>query len=165
MELLKMLSANEIVAQIINFLLLMFLLRIFLWKRVLRLLDERKQRIASEFENIKNSKESLEKLRTEYEAKLSSIDDTARIKILEAVDKGNLIVEQVTEEAHLEAIKIIDSAKRDIKYEILKAKDQLKDQIVEHTMKAAQDVIKEKLTTEEDKKIIEGFLKEIDRQI
>ena len=47
MELLKLLSTSEIVAQILGFLLLFFLLRAFAWKRLLALLDERKARISS----------------------------------------------------------------------------------------------------------------------
>jgi len=53
MELLKLLSANEIVAQIISFLLVFTLLRIFVWKHFLKILDDRRDRIASELKVIR----------------------------------------------------------------------------------------------------------------
>ena len=55
MDLLKLLTAKEIVAQIISFLLLMALLRVFAWKKLLNLLDERRARIASEFKKIEDT--------------------------------------------------------------------------------------------------------------
>jgi F0F1-type ATP synthase membrane subunit b/b' len=56
MELLKLLSGSEIVAQIISFLVLLFILRIFLWDKVLKVLDNRRERIASEFKQIEDTK-------------------------------------------------------------------------------------------------------------
>ena len=46
MDLLKQFSTNEIFAQIVGFLLLLFLLRAFAWKKLLRLLDDRRERIS-----------------------------------------------------------------------------------------------------------------------
>ena len=68
MELLKLLSTSEIVAQILGFLLLFFLLRAFAWKRLLALLDERKARISSEFQKIEETKAALERIKTDYES-------------------------------------------------------------------------------------------------
>ena len=51
-ELLKLLSGSEIVAQIISFLLLFFLLRAFAWKRFLAVLDARRA-LGSEPEKLR----------------------------------------------------------------------------------------------------------------
>ena len=56
MELLKMLSASEVFAQILSFFLLLFLLRKFAWKKILGLLDQRKEKITSDFKEIENNK-------------------------------------------------------------------------------------------------------------
>jgi F-type H+-transporting ATPase subunit b len=163
MELLKLLSASEIVAQIVNFLLLLFILRLFFWKRILKLLDERKARIASEFKNIEEAKKGVEDLRAEYDGKLNSIDTIAKTRIQEAVDESKIKAIDIIKKANLEAQKTIDSARVDIKYEIRKAKEQLKEEIVDLTISAVEGVIKEKLTEADDKKIVEEFLKDIDK--
>jgi F-type H+-transporting ATPase subunit b len=72
MELLKLLSAPELIAQIISFLILFFILRAFAWKKFLNILDQRKERIAAEFNKIESAKAQLEKLKQEYEGKLAS---------------------------------------------------------------------------------------------
>ena len=64
MELLKLLNPSEIVIQIICFLLLFAFLRIFAWKHVLDLLDERRARIAAEFQKIEETKRPRRKEKT-----------------------------------------------------------------------------------------------------
>ena len=163
MELLKLLSANEIVAQAVSFLILLFLMRILFWKRILKVLDERRERITSELKKIEEAKLEVSGLKSEYETQLDFIDEKAREKIRDAVEEGKTIVGEMTKEAHQEAQKIIESAKQDIKYEIAKAKEEMRDEIVDLTIKSAQNLIGEKLTEADDKKLVEDFLKQLDK--
>jgi len=161
MEFFKLLSTNEIVAQIVNFLLLLILLRIFFWKRILKILDARKERIASELARIEETKQEIERLRLEYQKHIDSIDEESRAKIEEAKELGRMLVSQMKREAHDQAQKMVEAAKQDIRYKIAKAKEEVKEQLIDLTMKAAQNLISEKLTSEDDKKIVEDFLKEV----
>ncbi|PIU40993.1 MAG: ATP synthase F0 subunit B [Candidatus Omnitrophica bacterium CG07_land_8_20_14_0_80_42_15] len=162
MELLKLLSTSEIVAQVINFLLLLFILRIFLWKRILKLLDERKERISSGLKSIEDSKAEIERLKAEYETQLSSIENIARERIKEAVKEGSQVVNEIKKKAQMDAEKIIEAAKIDMKHEVARAKENLKDEIIALTMKATESLIEAKFTEENDKKLIGDFLKQVD---
>jgi F-type H+-transporting ATPase subunit b len=164
MELLKLLSASELVAQIITFLLLLGLLRVFFWRRILKILDDRKARIASEFKNIEEAKKEIAGLKSDYEAKLSSIEETAKSKIREAEGLGLEAAAKIKKEASLAAAKIIDSARVDIKDELVKAKNELKNQIVELAINAAEGLIGERLNRENDKKLVEEFIEELDKK-
>ncbi len=162
-ELLKLLSTSEIVAQIVNFLLLLFLLRVFFWKKILKLLDERKESIAGEFKNIEDTKVEVEKLKSGYEEKFKTIEETSRMKIKEAVEEGKKIAQSIKDDALSQSQKIIDSAKADIKQEIAKARESLKEEIVNVSMRAVENIIEEKLTPDKDKKLVEKFLEDIDK--
>lgn len=162
MELLKLLSASEIFAQIISFLILFFLMRIFVWKKVLKLLDDRKERIAHEFKTIEDTKLELSKLKSDYSDKISTIENTAKIKIQEAVEEGKKITEEIRKKAHEESQDIIEDARANIKYELAKAKEELKNQIIDLTIRATEDVVEEKLTEDSDRKLIGDFLENID---
>lgn len=162
MELLKMLSTNEFVAQVVNFLLLLFILRIFLWKRVLKLLDERKARISSEFQKAEDSQKQMAKLKAEYESQLKSIEEIARNKMLDAIKQGQQASDEIKEKAHNQANAIIESAKQEIQYQIAQAKTALKDQIVDLTLKATEQVLWEKVTADYDRRLVEKFLEKID---
>lgn len=163
MELLKLLSANEIVAQIASFLILLFLLRIFAWKKILQILDERKERIASGLKQIEDSKSEIARIKSDYEARMSEIEETANRKIQEAIAAGRQITEEVRKKACAEAEVIIDNAKQNVQSELFKAKEALKEEIVNITIKAASNIIEEKLTEEQDRKMVEDFIERIEK--
>ena len=162
MELLKLLSANEVFVQVINFLILLTILRIFFWKRILGLLDERKNRIASELKSIEDSKKEVEGLKAEIDSKLKNIDTIAKSRLKEAAADAEKLAEDITSKAHLDADRIINDAKKEVQYEVAKAKDELKDKIVDLTIATAENLIGEKLTEENDRKIVEKFLSQVD---
>ena len=164
MEMLKLLSANELVAQIISFLILLILLRIFVWKKILNFLDKRKERIASEFKKIEETRADIEKMKLDYDAKLSSIEQAAKLKMHEAVNESKVILEDARKTANIQAQEIIDSAKSSIKYELAKAKDELKNDIIDMTIKATEDLIKEKMTGDEDRKLVKDFIEGINTE-
>ncbi len=151
-------NLKEIIVQIVNFLILFFILRIFAWKRLLGFLDGRKAGISAEFQRIEDSKAEIAKLKSEYAEKLSSIDNQAKERIKEAIDEGKKISSEIKNGAYLEAQKIMETAKEDIKYEFSKAKEELKKDIVNLTMQAAESVIQEKLSEDQDRKLIKNFL-------
>lgn len=163
MELLKMLSANELFAQIINFLILLFLLRIFFWKRILKLLDSRRERISSEFRKIEDTKKEVEGLKSSYQAELANIGETTRQKIGEAVEEGKKIADGIRKDAEGQAQKIMETARQDIKHEMAKAKEEIKGQIVDLTIKATENLISEKLNAAGDKKLVEDFINQVDK--
>jgi F-type H+-transporting ATPase subunit b len=161
-DLLKLLSTNEIVAQIVNFLILLLILRIFLWKRVLALLEQRRERIASEFKKIEDSQVQSAKLQAEYEVRLAAIEVEAKKKIQEAIAEGRKITDEVRKKAHEESQTIINNARANIQHELSHAKEELKDRIVDLTIAAAESVIEDRLTEEEDRRLVKDFLNRMD---
>jgi F-type H+-transporting ATPase subunit b len=165
MELLKLLSASEITAQIVNFLLLLVFLRVFFWRRILGALDKRRERIAAEFKQIEDARQSVEDLKSDYAEKIGLIGEFAKERIQEAQDDAQKAAEAIKKEANLVAQRAIDSAKLEMRYEIAKAKEELKGQIVDLTIKAAENLVTERLTAQDDKKLVEEFINEIGKKI
>ena len=162
MGILKMLSASEIFAQILSFFLLLLLLRLFAWKKILNLLDQRKDKIRSEFERIEESKLEISRLKNDYASKIASIQEEAEIKIKEAIEEGRKINAQMRKQAHEDAQDIIDDARKQVKHEVSQVQEKLKDRIVDIALGAARSVIQEKLTEDGDRKIVENFIKEME---
>lgn len=162
MELLKLLSTSEIVAQVISFLILFFLLRVFAWKRILKTLDDRKARIALELKSIEDAKKEIANVKLGYEEKLEAIQRLAKQKLEEAVREGKKITEDFRKKAYEDAQEIINKARQDIKYELFRAKEELKEKVVELAIGAAQNLIKERLTQDDDKKLVKEFLDSIE---
>jgi F-type H+-transporting ATPase subunit b len=104
------------VAQIINFIIIFWLLKKFLYKPVLKLLEERKHKIES---GLKNAEE-------------------AEKKLLEAVEKE----ENILRKAQTEAKKMIDEAIKEADEQRIRAEESTKQQVA-LMLKDARDQIKE----------------------
>jgi len=162
MELLKLLSTSQIIAQVISFFILLIILRVFLWKRFLKVLDDRRSRIADTLRDIEAEKLEAEKNKADYAAIVSRIDELAKIKIQEASTEGRRLAEEIIENARGEADRMVDNAKESIRQEMSKAKGELKEEIVDLAIKVSEKLIQAKLTEEQDKKLVEEFLNEIE---
>lgn len=162
MELLKLLSANQMVGQLLCFFAVFFLLRKFAWRHFLKVLDDRRENIASEFKRIEDAKTELVKIKTEYETKLTTIEDVAEAKIEEAIAEGERAAKEIKEKARQEAQLILGGAKENIQAEIAKAEEELKNKIVDLSLNAAEHIIKAKLSAGHDKKLVEDFVEEME---
>lgn len=162
MELLKLLSTSEIVAQIISFLILFLFLKAFAWKRILDVLDQRRKTISDEFAKIESVKNEAEALKKDFEAKIKVSDEIGRKRIQEAIVEAQKIASEIKINANQEAEKVIEAAKITTRHEIDKAKEQLKEEIIDLTMKATEQVLQNSLTESQDRKVVADFLKEID---
>lgn len=160
MELLKLLSTNEIVAQVIAFLLLLWILRAAFWGKVLGMIDARKERIASEFKLIEDARADVERTRQDYEKRLAGIDDTARDRMQEAIAEGRRIADEIRDNASKDGDRLVENARATIAQDVARAREELKNTMAELVIDVAGKVIQEKLSEEQDKKLVEYFLKE-----
>ena len=149
--------------QIFNFLVIFFLLRKFLWKRFLIVLDDRREKIAKEFQTIEETKSEIARLQSEYQEKLNQIEEASRQHLQKAVQDGQRIAEELSEQARTQARRILSSAQEEIQFEVKKAKEELKGVVVDLTMRATEGMIREKLNPQTDKKLVEDLLKEIEQ--
>lgn len=146
-----------------GFLITLFILKKYAWGPLLQLIDDRKEKIISEFKSIEDGKANVEKLTAEYQAKLKEIDNERRDKIVEAVNEGKLIAEEIKTTAKAEAKTLGEKAKADLQGEVAKAKVQLKNEMVEITIKAAEKIVNEKLDDQKHRELISNFIGSIEK--
>jgi F-type H+-transporting ATPase subunit b len=89
-------------AQIVNFLILVWLLKRFLYKPILDAIDAREKRIAAELADADKKKAEAEKERTDFEDKNKALDQQRSALLGKAAD-----------EAKAERERLIDQAKKD----------------------------------------------------
>ncbi|MCJ7459576.1 MAG: F0F1 ATP synthase subunit B [candidate division Zixibacteria bacterium] len=157
------LEIGQVVTQIIGFLIALFILKRFAWKPLLGILEERRTKIKSEFDKIEDERENVKGLTLEYEAKLKDIEGLARQKILESVKEGQQMANQVKENARKEALEILGRSKEEIQRELEKAKVQLKNDLVNLSLQAAEKIIQVRLDKEKDRKYISDFIQGLEK--
>ncbi|MEE8418099.1 MAG: F0F1 ATP synthase subunit B [candidate division Zixibacteria bacterium] len=152
-----------IVTQIIGFLLAVWILKAFAWKPLLKMLDDRKQKIIGDINEAENIKSDAGKVLDEYQAKLRDIEAEARSKIQEAVSDGNRIASEIREQAREESRQILTKSREELARDVAKARVQLRDDMADMAIRAAEKIISTELDDSEQKRILDDFLREVDR--
>lgn len=155
------LDIQQILTQIVGFLILLWLLRKFAWGPLLSVLDERRTRIATEFEEISKGKESLAQMKAEYDTKIAEIENQARLRIQEAVLEGQQMAKEIADGAREEAHQILEKAKEKINQEIAKAKTQLRNEIATISVSAAEKIVRQELDKQKNKELVLQYIDEL----
>ena len=71
--------------------------------------------------------------------------------------------EEIKKEAQASARALVDDAKIGIEIEIAKARMRLKKEVVDLTIMATEEIVQQKLTEEQDKKLVVDFLEKLDQ--
>jgi len=151
-------TLSQILTQLVAFLIFLWIMKRYAWRPILRLLDERRERIAADFQHVENVKTETDRLRADYEARLRGIEAEARERIQEAVNEGRQVAHEIREHAHTEARAIIAKAKDRIQIEVDQARVQLKQDIIRMTIASLERILRESLTQEQHNRLIAEFL-------
>lgn len=152
-----------VITQIIGFLIALWILKAFAWKPLLKMLDDRRNKIAGDIDDAEKIKIEADDLLEAYKGKLRDIDNEARAKIQEAISEGTRIASEIREQARDESRQVLAKSREELSRDVAKARVQLRDDIISMALGAAEKVISAKLDEEEHKRILEDFLKEVDR--
>lgn len=117
-----------LLAQVVNFLVLLYLLKRFLFGPILKVLEERKQKIAESLENSEKIRLELEKTTLEREKKIQQASKEAK-KIIE---QASLSASQIIADAHKKAAEEIEKMIAKGQIEIKLEKDKLNQEIRAH---------------------------------
>jgi F-type H+-transporting ATPase subunit b len=152
------LEFKQILTQIAGFIILLWLLKKFAWGHILNMLDERRNKIASEFQAIEESKKDLSILKIEYESKLSEIETYTQTRLREGIKEGERIAKEIIDKAREEAIKLLKEKEQEIKKEREKALRDLESRIIDISVTIASRVIGKTLSKEDNLKIVNEFI-------
>ena len=99
-----------IIFQIGNLLLLVWLMKKFLFKRVQNILDKRQQEIDGIYEAADADRNSAAELKEEYTQRMATARDEADRLVRSAVDEANRKGDEIVDGAHRQASYIIKKA-------------------------------------------------------
>lgn len=149
-----------LVVFVINFIILFVLLRLFLYKPVLKMLDERARRTKEAMEMAEATKKQYEEARTEIQKQMEKGRQEAQAIIAQAIQTGERMKEEARQEASRQTQEMIERAREEIAAERERIVEDLRREFVEISIAAAEKVIRETLDREKHRKLIEETLKE-----
>ncbi|MDQ7786460.1 MAG: F0F1 ATP synthase subunit B [Thermodesulfovibrionales bacterium] len=147
--------------KIINFGVLIIILWKFGKTPVQNALRQRTELIEKTLKEAKEAKEAALKAMQEVEQKLKTKDEEIKAIVAAAQKSGELERTRIIEESARLQAKIIEQAKTNIEFELKHAKEVIKAEAVELAMELAEKKLKEKMTKEEQEKLLEDSLVKI----
>ena len=142
-----------LIAQILNFLFLVFILAKFVYKPLLNVMEARKNKIASDLEAADTAKVEAEAVKAEYAAKLADARQEAQAIIENARKNAQAAHDKIMAETNAEQDQVVAAAKEAIELEKQKALADVRAQVISLSMMAASKIVEQKLGSEEDKKM------------
>jgi F-type H+-transporting ATPase subunit b len=154
-------NLGALIFQIINFLLLLYLLNRFLFKRVFSLVDERRTRISKGLEDAEAAARDRELARAEREAAVAE----ARKEAAEMLSAANKIATDTRDEilagAKADAEKVTERAREEITAEKEKAMAELRAQVADLALEAAGKLVRSDMNATTQRQLVEQFLAEV----
>jgi len=149
-----------LVVFIVNFIVLLVLLRLFLYKPVMKVLDERAQRTKEAMELAEATKKEYEQAKGEVQKQIEKGRQEAQAIITQAIQVGERLKEESRQETAKQTQVMIDRARSELEAERDKIVGDLRGEFVDISIAAAEKVIKETLDKEKHRKLIEETLQE-----
>ena len=151
-----------LVAFIISFVVLFALLGVFLYKPVLKMLDERSERIKEGMERAEATKQEYEQVKVNVEEQIDKSRQEGQAIIAQASQIAGRLKEEAREEASQEAQAIVDRTRAELERERDKLVDDLRREFVNVAVLAAEKVINETLDKKRHRRLIEEVLERSD---
>ncbi len=147
--------------QIVNFLLLLWLLNRFLFKPLMGRLDERKEKIEKGLEDAEAAARDRELARAEREAAVAE----ARREAQAMIARANKIAEdsrtEILADARAQAEKVTARAREEINAEKEKAMAELRGSVAELALEAAGKLVRAEMSGATQKRLVDDFLAEV----
>ncbi len=150
-----------LVAQIINFLLILFLLQRFLYKPLLETLEARRKTIAQGLQSAEEGRQLLEKAAEKERLLLKKAQEEAKKLLEEAKNQRHLLLKETEEATKKQAEKILAEAKSQIAYETKAAEKRLTSHVSELAVQFLEKSLTGLLSQKDQNEIVKHAVKRI----
>ncbi len=153
----------ELVWRVINFVILAAILYKLTADKIRKYFSERRSEIARLLEEVDKAKKETEARYVEYKDKLKDVE--REIEEIRNVLVGEIEKEKarIIEEGKVASEKILTQTKESAQHEVEKAKIDLKEAVADMACKMASDIITEKVTADDQERIIDEYLDKVVR--
>ena len=150
--------------QIVAFIILFLVLRRFLFGPLLNVIQEREKEIDDALESGEKARTELERIDYERERMLDDAREEGRQHVRAAVQEGEQARGRIVGEARQEAQKIRERARETVDLERREVALQLRREVVELALLAAQRAILTQLDEEKHRQAVDDFIANLEQR-
>ena len=151
-------NLGNIIAAMVNFLILLFIAKRYLFIPVSKILDTRKQELDSSFEQARIDKEEANRLKIENVEKLKLAKKEGKEIVEIYKQKAEKISGELIQDAKQEAILIIERSRIEIEREKEKAQSEIKKQVIDLSLILSEKALEQHIDEKEHRRLIEDFI-------
>jgi F-type H+-transporting ATPase subunit b len=155
------LAPLTLIAQWCNLLILMLLVKKFLFKPVLNILQKRQDEVDKIYADANKAKDEANTLRADYENRLAAAKEEAGEIVKTATAAAQRKSNEMLEEAQTKASGLVARAEAQIAQEKKKAINEIKDEISGMAVDIASKVVEREISAKDHEKLIEDFIKNV----
>lgn len=155
-------KGNEILVQVIGFVILFIALRKFLWKPILDITKSREDEVRSIYDAAEKAKKEMEDLKADFQSRITNIDEEAQKRLADAVKKGQEMGEEIVQSARKQASLEQEKAMNAIREETIKARVELRDFAVGLAFDISSRLLKTQIDKKANEALVQQFLADID---
>lgn len=163
MQTLDVISINlwNVLISLCNLVLLFWLVKKFLFKPVMKVLEQRQKEIDDRYDQADAANAEAQRSRKDWEEKLAGADAQADAILKSATENANRRGEKLVEQAQERADSIIRTAQTEAELERQKAAAGIKQEIVEVSGALAEKLLEREINQQDHRALIDSFIEEI----
>lgn len=150
-----------VIAMILSFLLLVWLLAKFAWGPLMKMMETRRTNVENMLSQAEQDRQQAEQIKREYQEEMRKARQEAQEVIANATKLSETRAAEILAAASEEADKVKKSALVDIERERDKAVADVKAQVADLSVLVAEKIIRQKLDMAGQGQLIEQFIQEV----
>ena len=147
--------------QVIGFALLAFVLAKFAGPILRKGMDDRRDKFAQAYENIRKDTGEVQRLVREFSDKLANIEREARARLERAIAEAKALKAEMVAEGDAQAGELAAKAKREIDLETGIALAEVKLEVVERAVAAARQALAKGVSADVQRALVNGAIDEL----
>lgn len=151
-------SLPGLITQLVNFAILLVVLRLFLWGPILKMLDERKRRIEEGLHASEAAASAAEASQVQAQAALEAARAEGRDLVARAQETAGRLRTELETQARADADRIVARAHEEMEQERLQAVQALRAEFADLTVRAAERVVGQSLDRSAHQRLIDEVL-------
>ncbi len=149
-------------AQVVNFVILMLLLTKLAWKPLLKTINERQARISNSIESAEQERIAASELKTEYQEQMRNAKNDAQAIIDRAMKAADNAKEEIIASAREEHARLLKAAEEQIARDRRQALEDIRSEVVAISVAAASKIIGQSIDEKVNAKLVDDFINQLD---
>jgi F-type H+-transporting ATPase subunit b len=147
----------DIVISVINIAILFLLLRLILWKHVIKFLNERAKRVNNEMEQAKKAHLDADALHEQYALKIARIEDESKALLKKSQQKADEEAEKILKETRNRVNDMMADAREHIETEKEQALEEAHFEVAQLATNMAARILDREVSEKDNENVIADF--------